>query len=102
MTRDEAREFAKVVQAYADGKQVQVCNADRYWFDLDDPEFFTRTIGSYRIKPEPREWWMVVRGTQSPTWTYPKESDARTQRDGLNAHELEYPYTIIHVREVMP
>jgi hypothetical protein len=63
MTRDEAREFARIVQAYADGKQIQCESFDGRgeWIDLGE-DACLNAWARYRIKPEPREGWMVDGG----------------------------------------
>ena len=57
MTREEARQAAKVLQAYADGKTVQCKQRSKagQWQDLDATAgVFNWTQYLYRIKPEPR------------------------------------------------
>ena len=61
MTRDEAREFARIVQAYADGSVIQCFHSDGQWYEVKDPRF-DKAVERYRIKPEPREGWMVDGG----------------------------------------
>jgi hypothetical protein len=59
MTRDEAREFAKVVQAYADGKDAQYqASKDGKWRDA--PELPLPSCCLWRIKPEPREGFAAI------------------------------------------
>ena len=50
MTREEAKEMLPIIQAWADGKTIQVKEKGR-WVELciDD---FTRSPDRYRIKPE--------------------------------------------------
>ena len=52
MTRKEAKEMLPIIQAWADGKIIQVREKGR-WVELciDD---FTRSPDRYRIKPEPK------------------------------------------------
>lgn len=52
MTREKAREAAKVMLAYADGKDVNTKYNDAWVVDKN-PEF-NFGIRSYRIKPEPK------------------------------------------------
>jgi hypothetical protein len=107
MTRDEAREFAKVVQAYADGKSVEytnkntegwvsLCTADRhYWFDTE--------MFDYRIKPEPREWWVMLDcDMDDDGLKYQTEADATAAAEEWNRTGSFAPYTVFHVREVTP
>ena len=54
MTRDEAKEAAKVMEAYANGKKIQ-CNDNHLgngeWVTTDNPSFNWDKY-AYRIKPE--------------------------------------------------
>ena len=52
MTREETKEMLPIIQAWADGKIIQVREKGR-WVELciDD---FTRSPDRYRIKPEPK------------------------------------------------
>ena len=52
MTREEAKEMLPIIQAWAEGKTIQVKEKGR-WVELciDD---FTRSPDRYRIKPEPK------------------------------------------------
>ena len=52
MTRKEAKEMLPIIQAWADGKTIQVKEKGR-WVELciDD---FTLSPDMYRIKPEPK------------------------------------------------
>ena len=49
MTREEAKQRVSIIQAFAEGKEIQ--QTDGYdWYDLDDPDFMANG-NSYRIKP---------------------------------------------------
>lgn len=39
MKRQEAREAAKVMMAYADGKEIEFLNSLNEWIFLEDPMF---------------------------------------------------------------
>ena len=50
MTREEAKQLLPIIQAFAEGKDIQ--QTDGYdWYDLDNPDFMA-SGSSYRIKPE--------------------------------------------------
>jgi hypothetical protein len=97
MTRDEAREFAKLVQAYADGRDVQfhrLPGTRDPWHDCLVSPAFDALHCKYRIKPELREWWVV-----------PSVAHAARYKDEAEdmAEAMDCPTTsIVHVREVMP
>ena len=56
MTREEAKELLPIIQAYAEGKTIQIYDdVEEVWIDInfEDPRF--EGIPSYyRIKPEPK------------------------------------------------
>lgn len=51
MTREETKERIKVMQAFVDGKDVEVLNTDK-WELVSNPSWSPAT--KYRIKPEPK------------------------------------------------
>ena len=51
MTREEAKELLPFIQAFAEGKTIQVLANDT-WKDEDYP--FMEVLCHYRIKPEPK------------------------------------------------
>jgi hypothetical protein len=56
MNIEETKKAIEVMQAFVDGKTVQV-ETHAGWEDVDDPlwEWFG---GPYRVKPEPKEIWV--------------------------------------------
>ena len=52
MTREEAKELLPIIQAYVEGKTIQMESVNGEWVDDDDPTFNTLTY-NYRIKPQP-------------------------------------------------
>lgn len=66
MTREEAKQLASVMQAYAEGKEVQRLSTGGIWTDIPDPIF--DSYDEWRVKPEPtklREWWLIQSTNQS-------------------------------------
>ena len=53
MTREEIKEAAKVMEAYADEKKVQKQDINGLWIDCDNPMFDWASF-NYRIKPGPK------------------------------------------------
>ena len=53
MTREEIKEAAKVMEAYANGKKIQYLNDDNEWIDAPNPLFDWDNC-VYRIKPQPK------------------------------------------------
>lgn len=59
MTRERAKELLPIIQAYADGKDVQFkSTTDGEWYCDSKPDWTRGLI--YRIKPEPRVFWIVI------------------------------------------
>ena len=81
MTREEARHLLPIIQAYADGKNIQYLNKDYIWEEFDDNTF--SGSGSYRIKPEPKyrpfsnskECWEEMQKHQPFGWVKCKNED---------------------------
>ena len=79
MTREEAKELLPIIQAFAEGKEIEYydCNDDD-WIKTDTP-IWTSKI-NYRIKPEPKyrpfktqeECWNEMLKHQPFGWIYCK------------------------------
>ncbi len=59
MTKEEAKEFLPLIQAYAEGKTIQVFDdIDSKWYDTINGKVlncnFMLPVSKYRIKPEPK------------------------------------------------
>lgn len=57
MNKDNAKDFLPLVQALADGKEIQIKGADGNWKDCNPT--FSVPADNYRIKPEPREIYVI-------------------------------------------
>lgn len=76
MTREEAKEFAPILQAYAEGKTIQRKCRDNEWVDCITPSFSEKPK-DYRIKPGPKyrpfkdaeECWQEMQKHQPFGWT---------------------------------
>ena len=76
MTRDEARENAKVLQHYADGGDVQYRRRrEEEW--KDGMPLFNFGNCAYRIKPKPAEGWGTISDDGDCPLMYSSEEDAR-------------------------
>lgn len=68
MNSTNARGYLPVIQAWADGKVIQIANGTG-WRDADPMEEidFCAPPDCYRVKPEPRRFWVYVnRKTNMP------------------------------------
>ena len=84
MTREELKEAAKVMEAYANGKKIQCnynCQDNEGWVDTDNPSFNWDKY-AYRIKPEPKyrpfetqeECWQEMHQHPDFGWVLAKDS----------------------------
>lgn len=89
MTKEYAAELLPLVKALADGKTLQWQHCGN-WFDTTSPVFGHPLI-KYRIKPDPCEFWVVLRPSGRP--------DLHTSRDSAVVNSFE-GCRIVHVREV--
>jgi hypothetical protein len=87
MNKHNAAQFLPLVQALADGKTIQLLHTVRGWEDGENIDF-SLPPESYRIKPEPREFWFCRHKEQSQ----------------YNAFDFkpEFPWDeVIRVREIL-
>jgi hypothetical protein len=85
-----------VVQAHKEGKQIEYtykypAAAAGVWLSMQSPQFFNFADCVYRVKPEPREWWIYEDGSDCPPRAYPTEQ----------VFTIMAPIKGIHVREVL-
>lgn len=92
MTREEAKNLLPILQAFAEGKVIQMLDDRRIWTDLTEREGLPiGTLGEspniFRIKPEPKyrpfanaeECWQEMFKHQPFGWLMGKEQNARTE-----------------------
>lgn len=60
MTREKARELLPIIQAYAEGKKIQVESHNHKWFDVTELDNDFELL-NYRIKPEDEEYKLIGR-----------------------------------------
>lgn len=84
MNRKEAKILMPVIQAFADGKDVETKTSSG-WISIENMSF-AGNPDSYRIKPEPKyrpfmnaeECWQEMQKHQPFGWVKEKERNART------------------------
>lgn len=79
MTREEAKQMLPVIQAYVEGKTIQLLKPEGFGEDYDNPSFY---VGDkYRIKPEQKyrpfksqeECWQEMLKHQPFGWVKSKD-----------------------------
>lgn len=81
MTREQAKELLPIIQAYAEGKDIEMLTVDNEWIKATFPNF-TLNPRFYRIKPEPKyrpfetkeECWNEMLNHQPFGWLKEKEN----------------------------
>lgn len=99
MTRELMQNLlaSPISKAYAEGKKIQWKSAvSDVWEDLDnvDPICIARFPDAYRIKPEPRQWWL---NTYPAGLVIAHESKQSAESCASKASRIE----CIKVREVL-
>lgn len=51
-------EKIKVMQAYTEGKEIEIESVEGGWYVVPEPSWNWRTF-DYRVKPEPKVLWVV-------------------------------------------
>ena len=78
MNRERAKELLPIIQAFAEGKEIQVYNKIKgEWFDSSDIPSFSCGI-DYRIKPEPKYVWLNIYGVGTSAFVFTSRSEADT------------------------
>ena len=87
MTREEAKELMPIIQAFAEGKEIEsrcIKGDKSLWYDDEDPSFDNDL--EYRIKPETKyrpfkdaeECWQEMQKHQPFGWLKDKNDELRT------------------------
>jgi hypothetical protein len=100
MTREVLIKIQPVLDAFKSAKPVQVLMKSGDWRTLYEGEELTlaeldRYPERYRVKPEPREWWILDDDSNFP---YRFSSLKEAQEDNIMCRTA---FPIVHVREVI-
>jgi hypothetical protein len=60
VTRSQASVLWPVIKAWGEGESVQVRCLGNDWTDIPSDPTFSPDVGEWRVKPKPREFWVVV------------------------------------------
>ena len=91
MNRERAKELLPIIEAFAEGKEIEMQGNSIGWEDGGEQLSFDTEL-EYRIKPQPREFWVCGSyDGQNPYVAY-----ENTSKDCVDHHH-EY----ILVREVL-
>ena len=72
MNRERAKELLPIIQAFADGKEIEFCNNNGPWELFEECDNFTGHLcNAWRIKPEPREFWLNTMTSAIVDYEYP-------------------------------
>ena len=93
MTREEAKRMLPIIQAYADGKTIEMLCCNDEWKKVDEPSFKVDPK-YYRIKPGPKnrpfktkeECWSEMLKQQPFGWVI-------GGKDHENFYHIEYVYS---------
>ena len=105
MTREQVKEILPLMQAFAEGKTIQVW-ANGTWQDEDYP--FFGPLCQYRIKPEPQyrpfktqeECWKEMLKHQPFGWVKSKDFTITCYTDVITSDEVRIFDTYMHFPDV--
>lgn len=109
MTPQQAKQLLEnpSFRAWADGKDIQMkyLGSDK-WIPLPYPDAFQPTEvlnfpHNYRIKPEPRTFWIVVKKDNKQDYTCRSSLTSAEQCINDFHHSVREYYEIIEVKEVI-
>ena len=92
MTREEAKEYLPIMQAFAEGKTIQYLDDCGFWNDIKTCVSFDYNISCYRIKPESRyrpfksqeECWQEMHKHPNFGWVKEKASEIIYNISGIS------------------
>ena len=95
MTREKAKELLPIIQAWAEGKNIQFLS-DGEWHDIDQADF-TCYPDKYRIKPEPKyrpfrnveECWQEMQKHQPFGWLKDRDTGGYIIISDLDYEDIE-------------
>ena len=107
MTCEEAKQLLPIIQAFAEGKEIETLDAHGIWREVENPVFvdsITYNSIKYRIKPEPKyrpfktqeECWQEMLKHQPFGWVRSTISDnlylIESISDGINYNKTLASY----------
>lgn len=96
MNREQAQKLLPIIQAFAEGKEVQTIDKNGEWINCSCINFeFNSSPNSYRIKPEPKyrpftnadECWQEMQKHQPVGWLKDKEEGYKVTITRVNDDE---------------
>lgn len=101
MTKDNARDYLPLVQALAEGKVIQInTGSERGWHDFQCDVSFDLPPNHYRIKPEPRVWWVneCKNGKGEPVYIF-CNSSKEARKASYALLEKMHTFKVVEVME---
>lgn len=104
MTREEIKELLPIMQAFAEGKSIQMRTKNRPWFDVLDDKLEICKIFEYRIKPEPKyrpfktkeECWQEMHKHPDFGWVKGNATGEYKQVICISGYKTELIFNIFH------
>lgn len=98
MTREEAKEWLPIIQAYAEGKTIERKNLSGSWTEATCPSWANNI--EYRIKPEPKyrpfnsqeECWQEMQKHQPFGWVRGKYSEVLYHIDSIASDRVVFAF----------
>lgn len=103
MNRQETKQLLPIIQAYAEGKTIQIKAIDGIWYDDEDMVKFDSSPQNYRIKPESKyrpftnaeECWAEMQKHQPFGWVRGNSSGHYKHINNLYTNNISFQETEI-------
>ena len=92
MNIEETKVAIAVMQAFVEGEKIERMISGNQWQEVEEPVWSWNEV-NYRVKREPREFWVnVYEKRESYTWSTKEEAERMARDDRV---------ACVHVREVL-
>lgn len=98
MNKENAHLFDEVFQALKAGKTIQYFNSKSIWEDIEETAFCL-PADDYRVKPEPREWTVLVATKYNSS--HPEGKIIRDIEGSISQPGKDSRWKTVRVREIL-
>ena len=98
MNREEAKKLLPIIEAFANGEDVQIEEYSGKFVSW--PSYSFDPAQSYRIKPKPRECWVIICGGDVISSAFKSKENAEEVINGVILKDRDN-WEIVKFREVI-
>lgn len=92
MNRQHWKELLPVIEAFANGEDVETQDSNGYWGEVSPDLNFSMAPARYRIAPKPRTVFInECPNGEFSTWSDRATADLNATGDRIDCHEVQLP-----------